>query len=144
MKLYNSSEEELIEEILDRQECAKNIIMFNIPEIVQNTEVNRDDENSVNLNNLDLSKVNNIIDEMFTDDIDSSKPSILKVSRIGRKITDRPRPIKVSFASSGEAIEIIRKKNIYRNESFNISLDKTKKQRHIYNEVRKQLSGSNN
>ena len=81
---------------------------------------------------------------MFTDDTHSIKPSILKVSRIGRKITGRIRPIKVSFASPSEAMEILRRKIIFKNESFNLSLDKTKKQRQIYNEVRKQLIARRN
>ena len=81
----------MLKKILDRQECAKNIIIFNIPKVIQNTEVNKsdgilgNDKNSIDENNSDLSKVNNIIDEMFFDNIDSNESSILKASRIRGK-----------------------------------------------------------
>ena len=117
------SEDDIINEIVERQQKAANIIVYNLPESKEssiNERVNDDQTRCLNI----LRK--NMPDTTF-----------IKCNRLGKASENRPRPIKLQFASSGQVLQILRsyrvEYNIYLNRDLTI-----KQRNHAYN-VRKEF-----
>lgn len=87
--------EKIINEIEDRQKRSKNLIVYNVPELIlENTE---NAENTDNRNADDLSKCKTVQQGL----IDGSK--IKQCIRLGKHNTDKTRPIKLVFDSQEDA-----------------------------------------
>lgn len=102
-KIQPSAEytEEVIGEIADRNRRARNIIMFNIKEVNATAIEDRRAEDENYVKNV-ISKISDI----STTDI--------RVSRIGKKIEGKDRPIKITFKHEEDALLILKIEKTYR------------------------------
>ncbi|CAL1672567.1 unnamed protein product [Lasius platythorax] len=118
-----SSEEEVLEEIAERERRSTNLIFFNLKETDASTDSN--------ITDLDL--VKDILEVMGPRDV----PNV-KISRLGAKRRDSPRPLRVSFPSKHEALAFLRDKKKY-SGPVKIYLDRTPKQRRHLSELQAKL-----
>lgn len=116
--------ESVIQEVMERQSRAKNVIIFNLPE---SSNVNREDKIA------DDSKTAKVLLSVVPD-IDTSN---IKITRLGR-VGNNPRPLKIILEDSTQALQVLKSKAVIinRNNNIKISDDKTPSQREYLNNVR--------
>lgn len=121
----NCSPEVIINEIIERQNREKNIIIFKLP--------------TSNTPNADLQKANDILKSIIPDGL----PQITDVTRLGRGQGNNPAPLKVSLQSREEVINILKNKrklkDTGRYKDIVISTDQTKMQQQYYKEIKCEL-----
>jgi len=127
---HSSKENDLVEEILDRQLRSCNLIMFNLPEVIEN------ENNTEN----DFNRISNIFKQMETN------ISKFTFTRLGKDISsnpEKPRPIKIILSNTLEVYSSLRlqanlrKSTIWSN--IRISSDRTNIQREQMNKLRQEL-----
>lgn len=123
----------IINEISDRNSRATNIICYNICESDSNLS-------DVRISH-DRNQVNSILQTIFTD-TGTVIPVPLKVIRLGRYLSNKPRPLKVVFNSISESFDVIRNKKKLSTQYPLISLgsDRTQYQRNLMKKLREELS----
>lgn len=94
------SEEFIINEINQRQLRASNLIFYNVVESMASKVEDRVSH--------DFDQVNEVLQSIMKDTV--VKP--IKVIRLGRSASDKPRPLKVLFNSASEAFDVIKNKKI--------------------------------
>lgn len=116
--------EDIIAEMLDRKNRARNIIITNIPEAksVSYSDKTKEDKDTLTELLKDF--------EVDTDNI--------KTYRLG-KYNNKARPIKVVLNSEEEAKKILKNRNKVRLTNVHIHGDQTKKQREYFYEVKNNL-----
>jgi len=119
-------EEDIIEELADRNRRSNNLIFFNLEEVVNDTSPNESHK-------MDLSLSKDIIRVIIPDGV-----PILKVTRLGGRRTGHARPLRVTLPSREDAISILRNKNRYVG-SIRIHQDQTIKQRKFLGDLRDRL-----
>ncbi|KAE9521814.1 hypothetical protein AGLY_017785 [Aphis glycines] len=119
-------EQNIINELFDRQYRAKNIIVYNLPEAVSDSNNINSDENQIKL----------IINEL------KLNYKSMKLHRLGRP-TNKDRPLKATFSEVNHTFDILRSQSNLRITSLwsniRISSDRTEKQREIMSNLRKEL-----
>jgi hypothetical protein len=125
------SEIDLINELVERQSRAQNIILFNLPENSNNTHNQTSDEDRIKL--------------IFTEMGINFNP--IKFFRLGKPST-RPRPIKITLLDTTSVFEVLRAQSKLRLSTdfkdLRFSSDRTIKQREIMSSLRKQLESRRN
>ncbi|KAJ3660332.1 hypothetical protein Zmor_004784 [Zophobas morio] len=104
------SEEDIINEIEDRNRRATNLILFNLPESnAVNSDMRKDDDKSR-------------CQKIMIPESKSESVKIMNCVRLGRLNDDKIRPIKIIFGNSHQALEILksykRKENLYLNRDL--------------------------
>ena len=126
--------EEVVQEVLERQKRAKNIVIFNLPEQSNNSsdEIRKENDNLLVKNVLNITNPN-VDFENFS------------VRRMGRFNESRNRPIKVFFKNESDVFSVVRSsknlKNDLRFKNVNISFDRTPKQLELYNQLKTEMNG---
>ncbi|XP_050548524.1 uncharacterized protein LOC126910198, partial [Daktulosphaira vitifoliae] len=117
--------DDIFSDFIDRQARSKNIILFNVPEIPDNT------------NNSDTSTVNLILQNLNL----NIKP--VTVHRLG-KSNVKTRPLKATFNTASDVFKILgSSRHLKSNQTFNevrITSDKTPKQREYFQNLRTELN----
>ncbi|KAG5871311.1 hypothetical protein JTB14_015910 [Gonioctena quinquepunctata] len=116
--------EHVIAEIEERKYCAKNVIFKNISE---SSNSNRAERNAEEMQTI-LGLINNV----------SITDTHVKVQRIGKFGNGLNRLLKVTFANSEDAKEVLRSKD--KLKPVMIFGDQTKKQRAYYKQVKEELN----
>jgi len=113
----------MFNELHDRQSREKNIILFNVPESINDVD--------------DTSLVNDILAKI------DAPVAISHIVRLG-KLEPKPRPIKITCEKKSDVRLILKSKNRLRNlpdkKFIHVTVDWTTSQRSFYNKVREQLS----
>ncbi|KAK9296707.1 hypothetical protein QLX08_009321 [Tetragonisca angustula] len=123
------TEEEFITEILDRERRSSNIILYNLIESECPSS---------------SSSTHHQTEEDAVQKSSSTNPAgatILNISRIGKKQSERAKPVCVTFFYKQEVIVILKSKNKY-NEPIKILEDYTTKQRDYLSKLRVELKHS--
>lgn len=108
--------ESLLNEVEERKDRAKNIMLYNLPE-----------------SPTDNATVKEIISTV------SDADKIKKIFRVG-KSSDKPRPIKVILTDSDTAVHILKNKNRINNPQIRLGSDLTIAQRDYLKHLREQLN----
>lgn len=90
---------ETLAEMDERKLRSKNVIMFNVPESSGNSQTATMSE--------DLNKVKNILNN-----VDNVDTSLIKVYRLGKKDTNKTRPIKIELSDKYQARTVLQKRGI--------------------------------
>lgn len=114
-KQPSTNQHNLIQELQDRFQREKNIIMVGLEE--------SKDENPLVRNNYDSEKVDKILYAAYQD-----CPKPLKTLRLGKENSEKPRPIKIIFQSAETAKSLLKNKSKI-SEQFKIFSDQTPSQR---------------
>lgn len=114
--LSGEPEEELIEEIQERERRAANVISLNVEE-------KRSQDNAQEIKDHDLRLAHTELRKIIL-----NKISILKTSRIGKYSDNKIRPLIVTLNSKQEDLNILRSKHKY-SETVKVFQDRTHKQR---------------
>lgn len=124
--------EAIIKEVNDRSQRAKNAIVYGIPESSSNNLKSKvsHDKDSIDtiLRSLDLNGL-----------------QFIKVIRIGKQSPGKPRPIKITFANSVDAITFFKKfsscsiEEVFPGSKIDISRDRTLMERSHLKELRNEL-----
>ena len=117
--------EELIYEMLDRQNRKANIIIYNVKEPDLNTQSERSSQ--------DNETVKNILENF---DIGRNN---WKVFRLGKFVANKARPIKVILNSPEDAINVLKNKQLIKIPSVKIFSDQTVAQRQYFQKVKSEL-----
>uniref|UniRef100_A0A6P7H4F1 Uncharacterized protein LOC114346868 isoform X1 n=1 Tax=Diabrotica virgifera virgifera TaxID=50390 RepID=A0A6P7H4F1_DIAVI len=121
--------EDLINEIMDRQRRASNIIIFNVNESKMKSNQERNNED------------NNVVQDILQNfDIDKSK---IKSFRVGKFQPEKIRPIKVILPSTENVKMILRNKELIKGPSVKIFSDQTNAQREYLNKLKLELKKMN-
>lgn len=124
-----NANEEILQELSDRQRRKRNIVLFNVPE----------KENGENRNAEDSATIKQILNEV--DPIINT--SITNAWRLGKFSKDKNRPLKVILENESIVGIVLRKaKNIKTSEKFgriSISADRTPMQINAYKKVKQEL-----
>ncbi|KAK7866250.1 hypothetical protein R5R35_004074 [Gryllus longicercus] len=121
--------EEMIEEYTDRQRRKKNLIFIDINESDScDVEVRR---------KTDLDQVFQVLNS-----ITNEQPIINSTHRLGKKLENKTRPLKVIFQNPDIALSILKRKHLY-NGTVRIFSDKTPKQRDYLNQLKLELDRLN-
>lgn len=107
---------EVCNEIKERTRRANNVIFFGFKEIEDQID--------------DLLKVNNLLSEIGLDF------EAKHIFRLGRKIQDRSRPLKVVFDSPHKVVEIFRGKKTLSDKGINVRNDQTPNEQEYFKGVR--------
>lgn len=126
--------EDTIAEIEDRRKRAKNLMIFNVDENVEERSSSRAVDGD---KHEDLVRVSNVFSDVIADDND-----IVHVRRIGRRIAGKMRPICVTLRSEDIVLNILKNKHSFPS-NVNISRDQTEQQRNYLRKLRKDLSEAN-
>lgn len=122
---HSSFEHDVIEELMDRQVRSNNVILFNLPE---------------NENESDLENIKNILSNL-NENIGNFTFS--RLGKIKSTIPDRPRPVKVRLTEQSDVFTILRSQRNLKNSTqwsnIHFSSDKTIKQRDEMANLRKTL-----
>jgi len=118
-------EEDIIEEMADRNRRSNNLILYNLDEV--------DDSSSNKSHKVDLSFAKDILQVIIPD-----RMLILRVTRLGGRKTGYARPLRVTLPSREDAISILRNNNCYVG-LIKIHQDQTIKQRKFLNDLRGRL-----
>lgn len=123
LAVNQATENQIVDELLDRQFRSKNILIFNLTD---------DADHSTN----DVCTTKEILSAM---DLDYNP---VKVVRLGRK-SDKPRPLKIVLPEINDVFSVLKnKKKLQSHSTFNsirISSDKTSQQRNHFNSIRREL-----
>jgi len=123
---HSINQENLFSEFMDRQSRARNIILFNVPDLLTSNAVQQNDVT--------------LIDEMFNIFGVSTKP--LSIHRLG-KPSSKPRPIRIVMPSPSDVFQILKIKrqlsNIEKFKTIRVSSDQTLQQRKLYSSVASEL-----
>lgn len=118
---------EILNELYDLQSRANNIIVFNLPEL--------NSENSENFS--DMSQLKNL----FSDS--GLNLQIIKAHRLGKPISNRPRPLKVTLPNASDTFSILRSQSKLRGSQkwpdIRFSSDRSAKQREFMSNLREEL-----
>lgn len=119
----------VINEFIEREKRAKNIVLFNI----EDKPIT--DENKKN--NIDTNKVRDIL-KLLEIDIDIGA---VKLRRLGKIEENKRRPIKITLSSKEDSLKAVRQKKKLRDleEKVFISLDLTPMQRDYYKKIKGEL-----
>nr|CAI5832292.1 unnamed protein product [Callosobruchus analis] len=118
-------DETIVEEIQERHYKANNIMIFNLPEDVEN----RSEKDS------DMQKVRGTIK-----DITQDEPRVLKTFRVGKRNKNGFRPLKEVFQLHEDAMIVLRnKKEIKRDRKLFIEPDLTVMQLGVLNKLKSEL-----
>jgi len=126
---YNSPafEIELLNELYDRQSRANSVIIFNLPK--------HSFENPTNLS--DMSLLKDIINDI------GLNIQIIKAHRLGKSISNRPRPLKVSLPNSSDNFLVLRSQNklhgSHKWPDIRFSSDRSAKQCEFMSNLREEL-----
>nr|CAI5856889.1 unnamed protein product [Callosobruchus analis] len=121
----NCNMEDIISEMLDRQNRATNVIMYNMNQSVRNTQTERIHE--------DKELVLRVLSELTVE------KNNLKVFRLGKFQPNKVRPIKVILNSVADARLILKNKNSISRHGVRISSDETKAQREYFQKIKAEL-----
>jgi hypothetical protein len=117
----------LINEMVDRQSRANNIILFNLPEVHSDTINPISDESILN----ELLKLL-LLDIHYT-----------HISRVGIKDASKPRPLKITFSNRNDAFQVFsNQKKLKSNPTWShlhFASDRTKMQRDFMSKLRQEL-----
>lgn len=114
-------EDEIINELQERQKRRNNVMVFNLPE-PQNRA-------------LDLIKVKEIFLELTNEDL-----NILRVVRLGKPNKNGHRALKVVFNDAEDANKVIRaKKDILRGKAISVNADLTQLQIKTWNKLKEEM-----
>lgn len=123
---------ETIAEMEERKNRSKNILLFNIPESTATLQSD--------CINDDLSQVTNILKKV--DNVDTTN---LQMYRLGRKSTEKTRPIKIILSDVNQAKLVLMKKSIHsNNNTIKIKHDLTVLQRQQISSLWKELENRQN
>ncbi|KAJ3640311.1 hypothetical protein Zmor_003620 [Zophobas morio] len=104
------SEDDIINEIMERQQKAVNIIVYNLPESGKETSTERANDDADKCINIIKKKTPNV--------------TIVKCSRLGKPNKDRPRLIKLQLPSADQVLQVLKsykvENNIYLNQDLTI------------------------
>lgn len=120
-----TNQENLITEMLDRQNRMSNVVIFNVKESQKNSRTERNEDN--------IDTVKDILK-----DINVSKDN-LKAYRLGKYDPNKNRPIKVIFNSAEDAKYVLKNKINIKVPSIRIYGDQTRAQREYYLFVKQKL-----
>ena len=110
------STEEVINEVEERNRRSYNLILFNLPESEENTQIKRDED--------DMSRVKKTIFSNGNENENNIK--IMSCGRLGMFRNDKIRPMRISFATPQHAYEVLRTYN--RKNQLYLNKDLTKRQ----------------
>lgn len=120
------NQEKLFSEFMDRQLRARNVIIFNIPDVSPSASDQPND--------------NALVDEIFNLIGVSIKP--LAVHRLG-KLSSKPHPIRIFLPSPSDVFQILKVKrqlfNVDKFKNIQISPDRTLQQRKLFSSVASEL-----
>lgn len=122
----------IINEINERNKRASNLILYNI---------NESDSTQSDLRiTHDLNQVNIVIKSILNNA--TTLPSPVKVIRLGRSQSNKPRPLKVVFNSVSDVFDILKNKRNLSIDHPNVSVssDRTQIQRDYMQKLREQLT----
>ena len=125
--------EAAVVEFQDRKSRENNLVIFNVEESISSAGL---DSNAPTVN-ADLVKVMEILNAVAPNCYDS-----MRIRRIGKRSTDKARPIIVSLPPDIPARTIIRLKNNYKGVA-RVSLDYTERQRQHLRALQERLRASN-
>lgn len=125
-----SGAEIIINEIMEREERSKNIILFNLEE--------KYEEDKMIMKEHDIKMAKKVIREICPD-LDTNN---IKTFRIGKKNGANRRALKVCLNNKGDAMKIIKNKKKLRdsNSTVSIVLDQTTMQRDYYRKIQDELN----
>lgn len=130
---HDIDQNEVINEFIERENRASNLMLFNISDPTINDENEKLGD--------DKRKVHSILNLL-----NIKTDSGLRICRLGKQTENKRRPIKISLSSKEDALKAIKQKKNLRNleEKVFVSLDLTPKQREYYKKVKKELTGRYN
>ena len=117
------SEDDIINEIMERQQKAVNIIVYNLPESGKETSTERAND--------DVDKCIDIIKKK------TPNVTIVKCSRLGKPNKDCPRLIKLQLPSADQVLQVLKSYKVENNIYLNRDL--TIKQRNYTYNIRKEF-----
>lgn len=120
--------EDVLYEMMERQKCASNIIVFNVNESKMKSQQEREAE--------DVKAVEGILNNF------NINKSNLKMFRLGKFVPNKSRPIKVILQSPEDAKFILKNKHLNIIPSIRIYGDQTRKQREYFNFIKTKLQRS--
>lgn len=120
-----NEKEDLISEIMDRQNRASNVIVLNVNESKKNSQPERNLE--------DLATIKDIVQKVNINAND------IKIFRLGKFTPNKIRPIKVCLKSVDDAKLILKNKQSIGVPNIKIFSDQTKAQRDYFNKVKLEL-----
>lgn len=125
-EVHNFNIEQIINEVNDRQNRAKNILIFKLNESELQTSQEREKE--------DTKKAAKIIEFLLP----AINTENIKTVRLGRKNNDKIRPLKITLNSREDALKLIWNKAKLRDSEYNvmIGLDETELQRGYYKKMK--------
>lgn len=123
--------EEVISEMEERKNKAKNVMIFNVMESTSSDIEEKQKHDKI------------IVEDLVKPILDKPQEYIKKVIRIG-KLGDKPRPIKVILQDSDTALKILKNKNRVNLALIKISSDMTIHQRNYLKELRSELERRKN
>lgn len=119
---------EAADELEDRKNRAKNLIIINVPESSKSNQIEKISDDNLQIINI-LNKIDNNIES-----------NSISTFRLGAVRPDKSRPIKVILRNSTEAMNILRKKNVYlTNSPIKIYSDQTPNQRKYLTDLRQTM-----
>lgn len=119
------NQENLITEMIDRQNRMSNVIIFNVKESQMNSRIERNNDN-----------INTVKDLLGDIKIDTDH---IKAFRLGKFDPSKTRPIKVIFSSVEDAKYVLKNKNNIKVPSIRIYGDQTQAQRKYFLYIKQQL-----
>ena len=124
------SKSEILDEMEDRERRRNNVILFGLPEHDEGTVAERKQH--------DESLVQEVFEAIDCDDVETDA-----ILRLGRNVSGRLRPVKVTLSDRSSKAEIMRKsRDLRKSDNFKrvfISNDKTKLQQTEWSDLRKEL-----
>lgn len=115
-----NNEEDIIEELEDRERRAANLILYNLDEHVGSSVTDAD-------------RVRDVLKDILPNDT-----SITKTFRLGKKQQNKSRPLRVSFPNKDVVVKILRGKSQYLGP-VKITQDRIPKQRKHFKDLQAQL-----
>lgn len=116
----SNSNEDILNEMAERQKRATNIIIFNLPES--------------SVPDHDYNEVSNIFKDITKEPVE-----IIKTTRIGKKNKNGARSLKITLQNAQSALNIIRNRTKLKDKNIFINADLTPNQRMHFNNTRDEL-----
>ncbi|KAJ8974976.1 hypothetical protein NQ317_013484 [Molorchus minor] len=117
--------EEMITEMMDRQNRMKNVIMYNIKEATQESYADRVKQ--------DTETVHNILERMRIDKNNT------KLFRLGKPAVNKTRPIKLILNSASDAKLTLKNKHLLTEQGIRVYNDQTKAQQKYFQKIKAEL-----
>lgn len=122
-----SNGEEIMSELLERQNRANNIILYNVNEVQAVTKAQYLIQ--------EKRAIHNVLEDFNIEKED------IKFFRLGKAATNRCRPIKVILRSQADAKLVLKNKNLIKIPSIKVASDQTVLQRKYFQRIKSELQG---